>query len=802
MKKDLAEKEKKARYILSEISKYNIKNMAALSGSERRSFRTLLFEYNQLGADPEFRPILEKLETKFVLPMDLKKVVGKGSRSKTDKSERNWMYYQRDEEHDKVIEAVEKEIVQTKIIAEKNPRLIIEQSEEAKKATSVKKRKPSEIANEKAKTEVMRANKQSSLDKSLSTIDKTTLEVKKAVSPKSPTKTEAAMKKLKDASLFKKAQMFSQSLDKPAPGGNKGKTGKIITPIQPAKTTEKTTDLTPSKENSSTLEEIKKRVQTLYNKGKNVVEKQYKNAETVGDYAKATGAVVGKGVLKVGDAVWGGVSTVADVSASGVNWALEKIGCDSRIVNEELTYQAYKRDPLKFLKNMVVPTTEDIKTGLRSDDNLMTLIDQDNPKALEAYIQKGKEDINRNIKGAYDGGDTPYNTALQYAVAKGNMKVASVLYQQSGVNYNGYNAMTGDTLLMTLLYETSPDASEPEYKTGKSNIAALPPAQQEKMRFRQCMIDDLIRNKSGINIHKTNKAGKDAFMVAAESGNLSAVVALLEKGANINKTCVSGRNALHYCTHNQLMTEYLIKLGVNCNQVDKNGETPLMFALRNGDRNLNCISMLLMASDEKGVAKLKESKYCLKRLDALLADKEQAKKMVMMVEGHPMAALFKERYPKEAEKLAQQIAEEQKKQETASTSEALANETSTNEVAAQSQKPVTEANTSNGEISPKKDEQTLVVQETSPKTESAKTAEVDKTDSATQSTSSQPENKGVLAALEQVSDALETPKDQSVSEEKPLSSAIAQNATTVSSKEKNDTDKTLAVVANNHLTER
>ena len=390
--------------------------------------------------------------------------------------------------------------------------------------------------------------------------------------------------------------------------------------------------------------------------GEEAVKKRFEGDETFGDYALSSGEAAWDGLMNIGDTIWGTTASLADVSADGSNWVRQRLGMDL-IEKDTITYEAYKRDPLKFVGNLFIPTTVDTKTGLRSDDTLMTLIEKDNSAALRAYIQQNKEDVNRNIRGVYDGGDTPYDTALQHAIANGNMKVAYVLYEQENVNLRGTNAVTGDTLLMTLLYKTAPQEDEEAYKTGIVDIDKYHPRYKEKMQISQAIMDDLLsyRGLDEIGIHATNKEGKDAFIVAAECGNLSVVGKLLKLGANVNKTTAVGRNALYYCSHNQLMTKSLIEAGINCNQVDDFGETPLMHALKYSAENMNSIALLMLASDENGVKKLRESKLCMKKLDALFKDNPQAKSVVLMMEGHPFQALFKERYPKDAARLAEEL---------------------------------------------------------------------------------------------------------------------------------------------------
>ena len=390
----------------------------------------------------------------------------------------------------------------------------------------------------------------------------------------------------------------------------------------------------------------------------NSVSDHYKGTEGVGDAALRTGAALGKGFLNIGDTVWGTTASLADVGSDGANWALEKLGSDKRIAKDTITYEAYKRDPLKFVGNLIVPTTVDSKTGLRSDDDLYSIVKRGDAKALEAYIKEGKEDVNRDFKGEHSGDYIPYDTALGMALANGNMDVAKVLYQQKGANLNGRNEATGDTTLMSLLKGIAPTPSDKEYKTGVPDTASYTPKAQNNIKLGQAMIDDMLHNKN-IDIEAENKEGKNAFLVAAETGNHAAVTTLAEIGTDLNKQSANGSNALHLSCHNQKMTMTLLQMGVDANHVNKNGETPLMTALTSGDRNLTSVAMLMMHSNEKGLEQLKQSPRHLEALDKILKEKPEALQAIMMAKDHPMQAFIKERYPDMVEKLSQQTAAQQ-----------------------------------------------------------------------------------------------------------------------------------------------
>ncbi len=413
------------------------------------------------------------------------------------------------------------------------------------------------------------------------------------------------------------------------------------------------------------------------------VSKHYEGTQGVGDATVRTGAALGQGVLNIGDTFWGGVASAADVTADGSNWVRRKLGMDE-IAKDTITYDAYKKDPLKFVGNLIVPTTVDTKTGLRSDDDLYSIVDRGDAKALEAYIKEGKEDVNRPFNGTHNEDIVPYESALVMAADKGKMAVAKVLYEQKGANLNAVNTATGDTTLMTLMKGIAPTPYDAEYKTGVPDTASCTDKEKNNTMLGQAMIDDMLTNKK-VDLEAVNKEGKNAFLVAAECGNLSAVKQIADKGGDVNKVSANGSNALHISCHNQQMTLALLEMGVNPNQANKKGETPLMRALTNSGGNANSISLLMMYTNEEGIEYLKKSPRHLEKLDKLLKDNPKAKEILMSLEGHPMQAFVQERYQEQKEALAQTKTPQEKTQQEKQTTQSEGNKSAAEQTVASTQ---------------------------------------------------------------------------------------------------------------------
>ena len=105
----------------------------------------------------------------------------------------------------------------------------------------------------------------------------------------------------------------------------------------------------------------------------------------------------------------------------------------------------------------------------------------------------------------------------------------------------------------------------------------------------QAMLDSLLTGEhASLFLSERNNQGNDLFLEVALCSNISAVLSLDNiLGRFKTSTNKNGKNALHLACHNTLMVETLIELGVDPNEVDKTGQTPLMLALEQGENNLD-----------------------------------------------------------------------------------------------------------------------------------------------------------------------------------------------------------------------
>ncbi len=376
----------------------------------------------------------------------------------------------------------------------------------------------------------------------------------------------------------------------------------------------------------------------------NTVSDHYKEAETFEDYASKTGEALSQAGLNVADVLThlGGegfdllFARQHNARMEMMNGLFAQFGSKKQLVIGQQDYKHYQNDPLKYMYHVFNPIVQDKETGLRDDDTFFSVIESGNVARLKAFIERGGE-IPQNLVGQpiakdLDGltvkrnGYNPYTTPLGVAIGAGQMDMAALLYHKGGMDINGINEATKDTTLMSLLYQMAPDESVEEYYTGAFlNIAkneSYSPKAKKDFMTAMAMVDAMLQDET-LDIHATNTYGKDAFMVAVETGHSVAVDTLLKRGADIHRTTKDGSNALHLCTHNELMTYQLIAKGVDVNQMNKRGKTPLMMALEK-HQNINTIAPLLAKTDDRG-------------LEALLKSEKHIAQLAKYVEKQPYA---------------------------------------------------------------------------------------------------------------------------------------------------------------------
>jgi ankyrin repeat protein len=135
-----------------------------------------------------------------------------------------------------------------------------------------------------------------------------------------------------------------------------------------------------------------------------------------------------------------------------------------------------------------------------------------------------------------------------------------------------------------------PNTTEPE-RGDTGMILAL--------RENSMKVFKLLLGTQGVNIETRIRNGDNALMIASYKGNLPAVRALLDKGAQVNRT---GWTALHYAAaggHNDV-AQLLLDRSAYIDAESPNKTTPIMMAARGG--HIYTVKLLL---DEGADATLK-----------------------------------------------------------------------------------------------------------------------------------------------------------------------------------------------------
>ena len=96
---------------------------------------------------------------------------------------------------------------------------------------------------------------------------------------------------------------------------------------------------------------------------------------------------------------------------------------------------------------------------------------------------------------------------------------------------------------------------------------------------------------NGRKVNDINKDGWNSLMVASQRGNWSVVCASLENKADVYLKNQEGLTALHLAAMNNRaeVTKLLIHGGSKVNDIDREGRTPLMVALGEGNTNVTDI---------------------------------------------------------------------------------------------------------------------------------------------------------------------------------------------------------------------
>lgn len=98
------------------------------------------------------------------------------------------------------------------------------------------------------------------------------------------------------------------------------------------------------------------------------------------------------------------------------------------------------------------------------------------------------------------------------------------------------------------------------------------------LRKNAKMIERLVH--AGADINTASLDGITPFLAASYKGSLQDMEKLISLGAGIKATDIDGNTAMHFAAHDIQKIKYLKSLGLDINQANHNGETPLLKAIR------------------------------------------------------------------------------------------------------------------------------------------------------------------------------------------------------------------------------
>lgn len=105
-------------------------------------------------------------------------------------------------------------------------------------------------------------------------------------------------------------------------------------------------------------------------------------------------------------------------------------------------------------------------------------------------------------------------------------------------------------------------------------------------KWNNLEVAELLLEQNGVDLEIKGELERTALMWAVSQGNLEMASLLLGKGANPNAKGLAGMSLLIYAVDGDEPDYEIVKLlidsGVDVNAADRNGETPLRFAIENG----------------------------------------------------------------------------------------------------------------------------------------------------------------------------------------------------------------------------
>ena len=231
---------------------------------------------------------------------------------------------------------------------------------------------------------------------------------------------------------------------------------------------------------------------------------------------------------------------------------------------------------------------------------------------MQACVKGNKDAINVLLNAGADPNiaDVDGGTCLHYAAGTDCCTEAIL---RSGADTTIVNIF-GDTCLHQILRR--------EYLSNKCDQETL-----------QMLLDH------GVPVNATNKNHHTAYMLACHQGNIDAMCALVNAGADPNIADSWGNTSLHLVAQKRsrrLVLENLMEHGADVNAVNNEGATALMLACETGQKG--SVNLLLRAGGDTSILDVRGN-TCLHKLNYRECDQETLQ--MLLDHGAPVNAINK-----------------------------------------------------------------------------------------------------------------------------------------------------------------
>jgi ankyrin repeat protein len=209
---------------------------------------------------------------------------------------------------------------------------------------------------------------------------------------------------------------------------------------------------------------------------------------------------------------------------------------------------------------------------------------KNNSDIVKLLVKRGADINQKNVAG-----ESPFI----YAIKKSSPEIVEFLISK-GANINDRDGWKNTPLMAAMStdqmpYEKAVILIKHGAEINSKNVYQKTPLMQA-IQYRDLKIVKLLL-ENGASLDDVNKYGEHIIHLAARYSSPEVMEAILDKGVDINQTgdkAVEGMNALSFALsygwgYKRSIAALLIKRGININQQDKNGETPLHKATKTTD---------------------------------------------------------------------------------------------------------------------------------------------------------------------------------------------------------------------------